>query len=160
MPAAPKLSNFTALVGNELWNLSGAVQFDFNVTPNSVESVLLNLFEIFSVPLGSQPYQRAFGCDISWIDSPGNLAQFQAQTAFLLAASKWEPRATFNKIQFTLDPTDVMAGVYSLYVELTINLDATITSNLFSLIEPFNTWVISNPMNAQPVVVDQENLTI
>ena len=160
MPVAPKLSNFTALVGNELWNLGGSFQFDFNVTPNSVEEVLSNLYEIFSVPIGSQPYQRAFGCDVSWIDSPGNLAQFQAQTAFLLGASKWEPRATFNKIQFTLDPTSVMAGVYSLYVELTINLDATITTNLFSLIEPFQTWTISNNMDGSPVIVDQENLTV
>jgi phage baseplate assembly protein W len=160
MPTAPKLSNFTALVGNELWRLNGNFQFQFDVTPNSVLEVLQNVYECFSVPIGSQPYQRAFGIAVDWIDSPGNLAQFQAQTAFLLSVSKWEPRATFNKIQFTLDPTDVMAGVYSLYVELTINLDAAITSNLFSLIEPFTTWTISNPMTGSPVVIDQENLTI
>jgi phage baseplate assembly protein W len=165
MPVTPTLSSFTALVGNNLFNLNGAFQFQFDAPPGSVEEILQNVYEIFSVPLGSQPYQRAFGNDVSWIDAPGNIAQFQAQTAFLLAVAKWEPRAVFNKIQFTLDPTAVMAGVYSLYVELTINLTPAIQANLFSLQEPFVTWVVDNNMSANNVTgstitIAQESLTI
>ncbi len=154
------LSNFTALVGNTLWNLNGAAQFDFNATPNSVESILLNIYEIWSVPLGSQVLQRSFGNDVSWIDAPGNIAQFQAQTAFLLAVSKWEPRAKFNKIQFSLDTTDVMAGVYSLYVELEIDLTATINMQILGAPTPASTWVINNDMTGTLPDVELDNVTI
>ncbi len=154
------LSNFTALVGNTLWDLGGSFQFDFNVRPNTVEEILQNVYEVWSVPLGSQVLQRAFGNDVSWIDAPGNIAQMQAQTAFLLAVSKWEPRAKFNKIQFSLDTTDVMAGVYSLYVELEIDLTATINTQILGAPIPAETWVINNDMTGTLPDVELDNVTI
>jgi phage baseplate assembly protein W len=155
------LSSFTALVGNDLWNLGGAFQFDFNATPNSIEEVLQNVYEIWSVPLGSQVLQRAFGNDVSWIDSPGNIAQLQAQTAFLLAVSKWEQRATFTKIQFTLDTEDYLSGIYSLYVELSINLNTAIASQIFSGPTPDPVWVLDNDMTGGDYPdVELDNLTI
>ncbi len=158
MPFA--LSSFTALVGNTLWDLGGSFQFDFNVKPNSIAEVLQNIYEVFSVPLGSQVLQRSFGNDVSWIDAPGNIAQFQAQTAFLLAVSKWEPRAKFKKIQFSLDTTDVMAGVYSLYVELEIDLSVSINTQILGAPIPASTWVINNDMAGTVPDVELDNVTI
>ncbi len=154
------LSNFTALVGNTLWDLGGSFQFAFDAKPNSAEEVLQNIYEIWSVPLGSQVLQRAFGNDVSWIDAPGNIAQFQAQTAFLLAVSKWEPRAKFNKIQFSLDTTDVLSGVYSLYVELEIDLTATINTQILGAPTPASTWVINNDMAGTAPDVELDSVTI
>src|SRR5215469_8519680 len=131
MAVSTKLSSFTALVGNTLWNLGGNFQFDFNAKPNTVEEVLQNVYNIWSVPLHSQWGLRPFGNDITWIDSPANIAQIQMQVAFLLACAKWEPRAVFKKIQFGMDTTGYTAGLFSLYVELEVDLTQQITSNLF-----------------------------
>jgi phage baseplate assembly protein W len=154
------LSNFTALVGNTLWNLGGSFQFDFNVQPNTVEEVLQNVYEIWSVPLYSQPYLRVFGNDVSWIDAPANIAQLQMQVAFLLACSKWEPRAKFTSIQFTMDPASVVRGIYSLHVVLEVDLSIQIKNNLFSGPAPALSWVIDNAMDGSAAVVKDETLTL
>jgi phage baseplate assembly protein W len=154
------ISNFTALVGTTLWDLGGSFQFSFDARPNTVEEILQNVYNIWSVPLGSQVLLRSFGNDVSWIDSPGNIAQFQAQTAFLLAVSKWEPRAKFNKIQFSLDTTDVLSGVYSLYVELEIDLSASINTQILGGPTPAATWVIQNDMAGTIPDVELDNVTI
>src|ERR1700752_1191594 len=117
------LSSFTVLVGNQLWDLGGDFQFDFNITAGSVGEVLQNLYNTLQTRLGMQRLQRSFGLDMTWIDMPGNLATLQGEIAVLKHCSYWEPRATFKKIQFNLDPVSVLAGIYSLYVELEINLD-------------------------------------
>ncbi len=156
----PKLSSFTALVGNTLWNLGGSFQFDFNVKPNTVEEVLQNVYEIWSVPIYSQPYLRDFGNDVSWIDAPGNIAQLQLQVAFLLACAKWERRAKFTKIQFASDVSSYVAGIYSLYVELEIDLSVQITSNLFSGPSAAPTWVVDSTDWGSYPVVKNETLTL
>jgi hypothetical protein len=156
----PKLSSFTALVGNELWNLGGEFQFDFNVKPNTVEEVLQNVYEIWSVPIYSQPYLRSFGNDVSWIDVAGNIEQLQMQVAFLLACAKWEPRAKFNKIQFSMDPNTYAAGIYALYTELEVDLSVQIKNDLFSGPTPSQAWVIDNPLNGQYPTVKDETLTL
>jgi phage baseplate assembly protein W len=166
----PKLSSFTALVGNELWNLGGNFQFDFSVKTNTVEEVLQNIYEIFSVPIYSQPYLRPFGNDVSWIDAPGNIAQLQMQVAFLLACAKWEPRAKFNKIQFsipnqtglfaTMDANTYVAGIYALYTELEIDLSIQIKNNLFSGPTPSQSWIVDNPMTGVYPTVQDETLTL
>jgi phage baseplate assembly protein W len=156
----PKLSSFTALVGNTLWNLGGSFQFDFNAKPNTVEEVLQNVYEIWSVPLASQPYLRQFGNDVSWIDTPGNIAQMQMQTAFLVACARWEPRAKFTKIEFASDTANYIRGVYSLYVELEVDLSVQISNDLFSGPQPSESWVVDNTAFTQYPVVRNENLTL
>jgi phage baseplate assembly protein W len=158
--ATSALSNFTALVGNTLWDLGGSFQFDFNATPNSVEEVLQNLYNIWSVPLYSQPYLRAFGNDVSWIDAPANIAQLQMQVAFLLACTKWEPRAKFTNIQFIMNTTGAIAGLYSLHVVLEIDLSIQIQNNLFSGPAPSLSWVIDNAMDGSEPSVKDETLLL
>jgi phage baseplate assembly protein W len=158
---ATKLQSFTALVGNELWNLGGDFQFDFNAKPNTVEEVLQNVYEIWSVPIYTQPYLRNFGNDVSWIDAPANIAQLQLQVAFLLACAKWEPRAKFTKIDFSMNTTDVIAGKYSLYVELEIDLSVHITNTLFSAPPAVTIWTVDNPMDGSTApFVSDDSLTI
>jgi phage baseplate assembly protein W len=151
-----KISNFTALVGNTLWELGGNFQYDFSAPPNSVEEVLQNVYEIWSCPLGSQPYLRSFGNDISWIDAPGSIGQMQMQVAFLVACARWEPRAKFTKIQMLLDPNSVPNGQYSLNVELEIDLTAQIQTTLVKGPSPALSWVVNNKMDGTtyPTVQD------
>jgi len=97
---------------------------------------------------------------MSWIDMPGNIATLQGQIAVLKHCSYWEPRATFKKIQFTLDPVAVMAGVYSLYVELDIDLDLQITSVLYAPPGAETVWVIDGPLDGVTLPTVQEKSLI
>ena len=161
MPSVATLSSFTALVGNQLWDLGGNFQFDFNARAGSVEEVLQNIYNTFQVRLGMQRLQRSFGLDMSWIDMPGNIATLQGQVAVLKHCSYWEPRATFTKIQFTLDPVSVIAGVYALHVELDIDLDLQITSVLYAPPVAETVWVIDGPLDGVTLpTVSQKSLTV
>src|SRR6516162_1082301 len=150
MPSTLQISNFTALVGNRLWNLEGDFQFDFDVTANTVDEVLQNIFNTMQVRYGTQRLQRTFGLEMDFIDQPGNFATLQMQVAVLNAVSYWEPRAKFNVIQFSLDPTTIIAGVYSFYCELSINLDVQLNTALYSPAPPAPVWVIDGPLDGTP----------
>ena len=156
----PSLSSMSALVGNTLWNLDGAFQFDFDVTPNSVLEVLQNVYEIWATPLGSQVLLEAFGQDVGWIGQPGNIGQFQMQTAFLLACSYWEPRATFKHISFGLTTVDTLAGKYYLNVELEIDFSKTARTALFGPPLPVNTWVVDNTLPGNIPIIRETSLTL
>ena len=82
MPSTLQISNFTALVGNRLWNLEGDFQFDFDVTANTVGEVLQNIYNLMQVRYGTQRLQRTFGLEMNWIDMPGNFATLQMQVAY------------------------------------------------------------------------------
>jgi phage baseplate assembly protein W len=158
--ANKKIGDFTALVGNTLWTLNGAFQFDFGVQPNTVEEVLQNLYNIWAVPIYSQPYQYDFGNDTSWIDAPGNIAALQMQVAFLLGCAKWEPRAQFNTIKVSFTTAQYVQGQYNLYTELNVDLSQQITNSLFSSPQPSNTWVVDNLMTGAYPSVNFDLLTL
>lgn len=150
MPSTLQISNFTALVGNRLWNLNGDFQFDFDVPEGSVGAVLQNIYNTMQVRYGTQRLQRTFGLEMNWIDMPGNFATLQMQVAVLNAVSYWEPRAKFNTIRFALDPTTIIAGVYSFYCELSINLDVQINAALYTPSPAAPVWVIDGPLDGTP----------
>jgi len=150
MPVTPKISNFSALVGNRLWNFDGFFQFDFTVPAGTVGEVLQNIYNCMQTRYGTQRLQRTFGLEMDWIDMPGNFATLQMQVAVLNAVSYWEPRAKFNVIQFSLDPTTIIAGVYSFYCELSINLDVQLNTALYSPAPPAPVWVIDGPLDGTP----------
>jgi phage baseplate assembly protein W len=162
MPAALTLSSFVVKVGEQLWDLGSDFQFDFDVQAGTVGEVLQNVYNVVSTRLGTQRLQRTFGLDQSFIDMPGNIATLQAQVAMLRDVSYWEPRAVFSKIQFTLDPTAVLAGVYRLYAELDINLDPTYALQLFKPPGEQLTWIIDGPMDGTPdaATAQLENVTL
>lgn len=155
-----QLSSMSALVGNTLWQLDGAFQFDFDVTPNSTLEVLQNIYEIWSTPLGSQVLLEQFGQDVSWIGAPGNVGQFQMQTAFLLACAYWEPRANFKHISFGLTTVDTMAGKYYLNVELEIDFSKAQQAAFFGPPAPVNTWIVDNTQPGNVPVVQQSSVTL
>jgi phage baseplate assembly protein W len=150
MPSSLKISNFSALVGNRLWNLDGNFQFNFDVPAGTVGEVLQNIYNTMQTRYGTQRLQRTFGLEMDFIDMPGNFATLQAQVAVLNAISYWEPRAKFNVIRFSLDPVTIVAGVYSFYCELTINLDVQINAALYAPTGPSPTWVIDGPLDGTP----------
>ena len=153
------IKNYSALVNGKKWISDGAFQFDFTAPANSVQEVLQNVFNIIATPLGSQPLFRIFGCDQSWIDSPGNIAQMQAKTAFLLSVSLWEPRAKITSIKFGLDPTDYVAGAYALFLELEVDLSRSIVQSLVLPPSTTPTWVIDGPVGGE-LVAQEETLTL
>ena len=162
MPSALTFSSVVMKVGEQLWDLGGDFQFDFDVQAGTVQEVLQNVYNTVSTRLGTQRLQRTFGLDMSFIDMPGNIATLQAQVAMLRDVSYWEPRATFTKISFTLDPGEVLAGVYRLYAELDINLDPTYALTLFKPPGEELTWVIDGPMDGTPnaATAQLENVTL
>src|SRR6516162_1011567 len=150
MPTTPRISNFSALVGNRIWNLDGNFQFNFDVPAGSIGEVLQNIYNTMQTRYGTQRLQRTFGLEMDFIDQPGNFATLQMQVATLNAISYWEPRAKFNVIQFTLDPYAIVAGVYSFYCELSINLDVQLNTALYSPAPPAPVWVIDGPLDGTP----------
>jgi phage baseplate assembly protein W len=162
MSSSLNLSSFVVKVGEQLWDLGGDFQFDFDVQANTIQEVLQNVFNTLSVRLGTQRLQRTFGLDMSFIDMPGNIATLQAQVAILRDVSYWEPRAVFKKIEFTLDPFEVLAGVYRLYCELDINLDPVFALSLYAPPGEELSWVIDGPMDGTPDAarVALENVTL
>lgn len=156
---AVKISNFTVLTGGKKWLLNGSYQWDFDALSNSVEGVLQNVYNIIVTPLGSQPLFRSFGTDWSLIDQPGNFGTLQSRTAILLSLGRWEPRASVAKIVFSMNTIAVMAGTYSLYLELNIDLSVPINQILFSPPSTATTWVLDSAFGSTPVV-QQENLLV
>jgi phage baseplate assembly protein W len=157
---ANPIRSYSALVNGKTWIVDGAFQFDFDAPAGSVQEVMQNVFNIIQTPLGTQVLLRLFGSDQNWIDAPGNVQMMQARTAFLLSLNMWEPRAKVTKIKFSLDPTSVMAGVYTLYFELNIDLKATLIPTLVVL-PPSNepVWVIDGPIGGE-LGVSEELLTV
>jgi phage baseplate assembly protein W len=148
-----KISNLTVLVGGTEWIVTGAYQFDINVRDNTVEAVLGNVYNILQTPLGSQVLLRAFGIDQRWIDQPGNIGQFQARTAALLAIGLWEPRAKVIACDFGLDTANVLAGNYTLYLELEIDLTRAVASALYSAPSAAPVWVLDAPFDPNGATV-------
>jgi phage baseplate assembly protein W len=156
-----RIANMTMLVGNRRWVFDGQFQWDLNVREGTVESVLQNVYNILSTPLGSQLLLRSFGLNQVWIDQPGNVGQFQARTAALVSIGLWEPRARVLACDFSLDTGDVMAGIYSIYLELEIDLTTQITAALFSAPAAAPIWVLDAPFDGVTVPsVQQETLNI
>ena len=153
------IKTYNAVINGKAWIVDAAFQFDFTAPAGSVQEVLQNVFNIISTPLGTQPLFRIFGSDQSWIDSPGNIGQMQAKTAFLMAISLWEPRAKVTNMRFALQTEQYLAGYYSLFLELEVNLNAQINQTLFVTPAPAEIWVIDGPITGE-LGVSQEAITV
>jgi hypothetical protein len=154
-------SDIRLLVNNVKFFVDGNFQFNMSAPANSVESVVQNVLNILDTKLGTQPLQRSFGLDQSWIGLPGNLGTLQAQVAMVLAISIWEPRFSATKIQFSLNTSDILQGVYSVFIEGVVNLDLMITQQLFSGPANAPVWVLDAPFDGTSIpTAQQETLTL
>ena len=112
---------FSTIIGNKSYLDNGNFQWDMTVHENSVELVMSNVFNILCTPYGTQPLLRTFGLSSSWIDQPGSIGLMQAKIAALLSISLWEPRAIVRDLEFFLNPSDIMAGLYSVAIEIEVD---------------------------------------
>lgn len=152
---------FSVLVGGKQYLIGGNFQWDWNVKANSVELVLSNVFNTLCTPYGSQPLLRVFGLSQAWIDQPGSREIMQGKVATLLAVSLWEPRAVVKNMQFVLNTTDIMAGRYSLSLELEVNLTQALQEILFSPPAPQPVWVLDAPFDGVSYPTpQQETITV
>jgi phage baseplate assembly protein W len=157
---ARHLSSITILFQGRQWVTNGNFQFDMNRPAGTVGEVLQNVLNILSTPLGSQVLLRTFGMSQLWIDQPGSVGQFQARTAALLCIGLWEPRAKVVACDFILDTDNVMAGNYSLYLEIEIDLSTTVTAILYTAPAEAPIWVLDAPFDGTVPTVQQESLNI
>ena len=151
---------FSVLSGNKEYLIGGNFQWDWNVQANSAELVLSNVFNILCTPYGSQPLLRTFGLSQSWIDQPGTTAIMQSRIAALLAISLWEPRAIVKNVQFILNANDIMAGRYSVALEIEVDLSQVLQQILFSPPAPAPVWVLDAPFDGSYPTPQQEMITV
>jgi phage baseplate assembly protein W len=153
-------ANISALVAGRTFFVDGDFQWDMSAPDQSVEAVLQNVYNILSTPIGSQPLQRAFGLEMVWIGQPGNIGTLQARVAMLLAISLWEPRAEVNAIVFELNTNDLLNGVYTVQLQLTINLDNQLRQNISAGPPLSNTWVLDAPFDYSLPTAQYEELNL
>jgi len=151
---------FSVLVGGKAYLINGDFQWDWTVPANSVELVLSNVFNTLTTPFGTQPLLRTFGLSQSWIDQPGSQGVMQAKVATLVAVSLWEPRAKIKNLEFVLNTADIMAGRYSLQLEVEVDLSLVLQDILFSPPAPAPIWVLDAPFDGTYPTPQQEVITI
>lgn len=151
---------FSTLAGGTQYLIDGNFQWDWNVQANSGELVLSNVFNILCTPYGTQPLLRTFGLSQSWIDQPGAIGVMQAKVATLLAISLWEPRANVKNIEFVLNAANIMAGMYSVALEIEIDLTQELQQILFSPPTPTSVWVLDAPFDGTYPTPQQESITV
>jgi len=151
---------FSTIIGNKSYLDNGNFQWDMTVHENSVELVMSNVFNILCTPYGTQPLLRTFGLSSSWIDQPGSIGLMQAKIAALLSISLWEPRAIVRDFEFFLNPSDIMAGLYSVAIEIEVDLRQTVQTILFAPPAPASVWVLDAPFDASYPTPQQETITL
>jgi phage baseplate assembly protein W len=147
-----------ALVGTRTWQIDGNFQWNLDAPENSVEAVLQNVWNVLTTPVGSQFLLRAFGTDTAWIDQPGNIGTMQGKVAALLSIAQWEPRCKILSLKFSLDPTNYIRGIYSLFLQCEIDLSVTITQTIFVAPAAAPAWVLDGPIGG-PFTPTLENIT-
>ena len=152
--------NFSVLTGGKEYLIGGQFQWDWGVQANSVELVLSNVFNILCTPYGTQPLLRTFGLSQSWIDQPGSTGMMQGRVAALLSISLWEPRAVVRNLEFVLSSNNIMAGRYSVKLEVEVDLTQTLQQLFFAPPTPAPVWVIDGPFDGSYPVPQQESITV
>jgi phage baseplate assembly protein W len=151
---------FSVLSGNKQYLIGGNFQWDLNVQANSAELVLSNVFNILCTPYGTQPLLRTFGLSQAWIDQPGTTAIMQGKIAALLAISLWEPRAIVKNLRFILNANDMMAGRYSIELQIEVELTQVLQQILFAPPQPAPVWVLDAPFDGSYPMAQQEMITV
>ena len=93
---------------------TGPIQF---APANELEEIFQNVRTILSTPKGSVPLDRAFGIDLSYLDSPTPVAEAKLTTEIIAAVKRYESRVSVIAISFTGD----LDGKLKPVVEVRIN---------------------------------------
>lgn len=62
--------------------------------------ILQNVRNILTTPLGTVPFDRNFGIDISLIDEPLEIAKGKLIVEYISKVRKYEPRASIQEVQY------------------------------------------------------------
>ena len=68
-----------------------------------VQEVFQNVRTLLTTRAGTQPLDREFGIDFSFIDSPMPVARAKVNTEIFEKIKKYEPRAVLKNIDFDFD---------------------------------------------------------
>lgn len=91
-----------------------------NLGATGLNEVLQNVQIILTTRIGSVMLDRKFGLDYSFLDAPQNKAQLIIVQQVCQGLTNFEPRVTFSRIQFSIDPV-----TYAMNVLLAINIDTS-----------------------------------
>jgi phage baseplate assembly protein W len=74
---------------------------NFNASGN--EEIIQNVRTLFATPIGTVPFDREFGIDVSFLDLPIVQAKAKLAMEYVKKIRKYEPRAKIEKVTFTDD---------------------------------------------------------
>ena len=69
-----------------------------------IADITENLNVLFSTSVGTVPFDRDFGLDMSFLDQPLEKAKALLMVEYLKKIKKYEPRIKLQKVIFTSDP--------------------------------------------------------
>lgn len=75
-----------------------------------IASILQNVRTILCTPIFSVPLDRAFGVDLSVLDSPIPAAQAKLTSALYTALRQYEPRVRVLQIEYVQDEESMIDG--------------------------------------------------
>jgi uncharacterized protein len=78
--------------------------FNFSATGN--DEIMQNVNVILSTPVGSVPFDREFGVDMSFLDLPMEQAKANYTVEVIQKIRRYEPRAQIEEVTFDTDATN------------------------------------------------------
>jgi hypothetical protein len=100
--------------------LSPAEQEALNLGATGLNEVLQNVRIIVTTRIGTVMLDRKFGLDYNFLDAPQDKAQLMMVQQLCMGLTNFEPRVTFSRIQFGINPT-----TYAMDVTLAININTS-----------------------------------
>ena len=95
----------------------------FNFNPLPAEEVIQNVRTIISTPIWSQPLDRMFGIDASFVDRPPRIAEQMYRAEIIDKIHRYEPRATvLEVISAERGENGAADGQFSCSVRININV--------------------------------------
>jgi hypothetical protein len=98
--------------------LSGPEQTALNLGATGLNEVLQNVRIIVTTRIGTVMLDRKFGLEYNFLDAPQNKAQLMLVQQLCQGLTNFEPRVTFSRIQFSIDPVS-----YAMNVTLAVNIN-------------------------------------
>lgn len=81
----------------------GADSLFIKFDAQGVEEIYQNLMIIYTTPIGTVPYDREFGIDISFLDQPIHIARGMITMEYTEKTLRYEPRAAVSEVHFDQD---------------------------------------------------------
>jgi phage baseplate assembly protein W len=84
--------------------VTGNLTIDFSAAGN--DEIRQNVKVILTTPVGTVPFDREFGVDLSILDKPINVAKTLLTVEYIKKIQQYEPRVTVDSVTFEHNATD------------------------------------------------------